>query len=105
MGQENEIQEIWTWIGVKERMQAETKPIPVVLLPYGYLIKQADLNLDKVAKSLYQIALLQNKDIVIGPQFKASSEKEKDDFARAMQEFRNDMLYLKLAMAQGTIRL
>ena len=101
----DQVGRIWNWIGYRARQEPGNKVKPDIVLPHG-ILQETDLTLGEVATKFTHIAILQNCDLIVGPPLLSgnSNEKEsKDLYSRVMQEFRNDILYLKKAIESKTI--
>ena len=98
------ISRVWHWTN-NDSKKNESKGMPDLLLPWGSLKEDKKITLPSIGTSFRWTALLQNCDIVIGPEMVVGDADDKEAASREVKIFRSDILYLKKTMAHGTIRL
>ena len=99
------IAKIWRW-------KKNGTPKPDIILNYGHLVEDCKATIPGIGASMKWVCLLQNGDLVIGPDMISSPTMESkegqvaaDLLGRETKEFKNDMIFLKKAVAHGTINL
>ena len=97
---------IWTWLPpASSKPKDEKKVRASLVLPYGYLVENADATIQGIGSSMRWTALLYNGDLVIGPDMIAIDKDSREAAAQELKDFKADIIYLKRAMAHGTIQL
>ena len=101
------INRVWSWISIASKLNSRSQqPKPDLILPYGTLVENSKATIPGIGVSMRWIALLQNGDLVIGPEMIGGEDKEsREQSGNETREFKSDIIWLKKALAHGTIRM